>query len=414
MGENNYVMENEPKKPKTHRSILLSPMVTIRQNHLSKKDVARIKRHLSARMSVISFIVAFATLFLAIGVFLYENISTGWTQTAVYGKGSLIGQLVMIVASVMTIILVLVARPHLHEPLGRAFARLATDTLLVAVSFLVCISVFSDAKAGFTVEGQGIAPALLIVGLMLLIQPGYWVDAIVIDLLFSFALMGTTAYCAAAFGMKLPSYYFMVAFLYPAACYLLDITFFYAETQNYCQRLISDRLYDSSNYDELTHCKNRTALSRYLSETEQEEDSSHLYLMLLFDVDNFKQYNDQFSHPAGDHCLRSVCEAVRKTFPSPNLDFFRYGGDEFLMMFEIVDPLEAKGIVAKLQDAIRNLEIAAPKGAPAKIVTVSIGAAIFPSLGTRSFEDDLQIVDKCLYQAKNEGKNQACFDGKIL
>ena len=143
MGENNYVMENEPKKPKTHRSILLSPMVTIRQNHLSKKDVARIKRHLSARMSVISFIVAFATLFLAIGVFLYENISTGWTQTAVYGKGSLIGQLVMIVASVMTIILVLVARPHLHEPLGRAFARLATDTLLVAVSFLVCISVIA-------------------------------------------------------------------------------------------------------------------------------------------------------------------------------------------------------------------------------------------------------------------------------
>ncbi|MBQ9457545.1 MAG: diguanylate cyclase [Bacilli bacterium] len=285
-------MEKKPQPKNREYAALLSPMTVIRKNHLSKKDVNRIKRHLSAKTAFTSLIVAFVTFALGLGIFLYESISTNWSQTAVYGINAVIGQVIIIVGSLITILLYFAAKPHLHDHYGRVLTRMCNDVLLVSISLLVIFSIFADAQAGFTSEGRAVSAAMLIICLMLLIQPAYWVDAIVIDVLFSAGVITVAIICANIFGMNEITYYIIVAALYPGVCYLVDIRSFYAETQHYCQTLISERLYDSSNYDELTHCKNRTALSRYLSENEQEEATNHLYLMLLFDVDNFKEYND--------------------------------------------------------------------------------------------------------------------------
>ena len=68
----------------------------------------------------------------------------------------------------------------------------------------------------------------------------------------------------------------------------------------------------------------------------------------MFDIDNFKEYNDQFSHLSGDYCLKSICDGIRKTFPSPSLDFFRYGGEEFLLFLELSNEEDPRYVIEKV------------------------------------------------------------------
>ena len=136
--------------------------------------------------------------------------------------------------------------------------------------------------------------------------------------------------------------------------------------------------------------------------------------MIMFDIDNFKEYNDQFSHPGGDYCLRSVADAVRKEFPSPNLDFFRYGGEEFILFLEIRNIKDAKKIILQVRNAIKSLNIEAPEGAPKEMVTVSVGGLTVVTPTDFNFDEYLRQVDKYLYKAKGAGKDICCLNDTIV
>ena len=134
----------------------------------------------------------------------------------------------------------------------------------------------------------------------------------------------------------------------------------------------------------------------------------------MFDIDDFKLYNDAFSHPGGDYCLVSIADALRRAFPLPDLNFFRYGGEEFLLFFELENPKEAKSILEKARKAVQNLNIEAPGGAPYKYVTISVGGTLIKTVDEFDFDKHLQIVDSYLYQAKANGKNICVIDGKAI
>lgn len=201
--------------------------------------------------------------------------------------------------------------------------------------------------------------------------------------------------------------------IFPICCYFVVTLLFYAESQHYKDLLENDRLNDKAYYDNLTKCKNRHALTEFLKENAKKWKGSNL-LIILFDIDNFKQYNDQFSHLGGDYCLKSIADAVRGEFSSPSLDFFRYGGEEFLLFFELEDIKEAPIIMEKVRKAIRNQEIAAPEGAPKDVVTVSLGGILIEKAESFKFEDELALVDKYLYIAKANGKDVSCFNGELI
>ena len=154
----------------------------------------------------------------------------------------------------------------------------------------------------------------------------------------------------------------------------------------------------------------------FLEENAEEwESNDDLNLLLvMFDIDNFKEYNDQFSHLAGDYCLKTIADGIRKTFPSPDLDFFRYGGEEFLLFFELDNPMDAGRVLEKARTAVEELNIEAPKGAPKKIVTISIGGSLIKNIDRFDFEKELATVDKYLYQAKENGKDRSCLDGNLI
>ena len=273
----------------------------------------------------------------------------------------------------------------------------------------------ADAKQGFLTHSETLSASIIMITLLVVLQPGFWNDAMFLNLLTMSGVIATACVCNNLYSIGGLHYYIVIACLFPLVSYLVVSILFYAETQRYCVELRNEILNNTALYDELTHCKNRHALKEFLKENGKRWENHHVHLLLImFDIDNFKEYNDQFSHPGGDYCLMSIAEAIRKEFPSPGLDFFRYGGEEFLLFFELENPEEAPQLMEQVRNAVRGLKINAPKGAPNDIVTISVGGTLINTDTIFSFDEQLKIVDSYLYQAKRNGKDVCVFDGSVI
>jgi diguanylate cyclase (GGDEF)-like protein len=122
---------------------------------------------------------------------------------------------------------------------------------------------------------------------------------------------------------------------------------------------------------------------------------------LLFDVDNFKQYNDQFGHPAGDELLREMALIIRDSVRSTDFPA-RYGGEEFAVLLPRTDKFGAVVVAERLRTKIEAHPM------PNRSTTISIGIAEFPS-DTQSIDDIIAQADKAMYIAKSHGKNTTCL-----
>jgi len=131
----------------------------------------------------------------------------------------------------------------------------------------------------------------------------------------------------------------------------------------------------------------------------------------MLDVDHFKQFNDQFGHPAGDEVLRQLARVLADT-RRVNDVVARYGGEEFAVI--LVDT--AKFTAAKVAERIRErifghdfTEAAQRAGR----IGVSIGVATFPDDG-RDSEALVRAADSALYAAKRAGRNRVVLASEAL
>ena len=397
----------------------LTPWRLIKARHFTHKDVKNIKDNLVKSFSIVYLIVSFGLAFLlaALMVFMFINSKNkGSTIIDHYGLIGLVGQITAITCCLISGSLIIVSRSISNIKVSTTITRIAGDLLYFGASCYMLCCIFTDAEKGFTTEKEALSAGIIFIAILALIQPMYWVDAIILDMGNTFGIYGVSFYCLYKFGMKAIEYYILIATVFPLACYLVISLLFYAESQRYREILENEKLHNHAYYDKLTHCKNRYALSDFLKENKsrwENNDSANL-LLIIFDIDDFKLYNDQFSHLGGDYCLRSICDAVRQEFPSPSLDFFRFGGEEFLLFFELKDPNEAPHVMERVRTAISKLEIIAPNGAPKKMVTVSLGGLFMKNIKTFDFEEKMKIADAYLYQAKRSGKDVACYNGTII
>jgi diguanylate cyclase (GGDEF)-like protein len=125
--------------------------------------------------------------------------------------------------------------------------------------------------------------------------------------------------------------------------------------------------------------------------------------VLMLDIDDFKKYNDTFGHTAGDVVLKAVAEAVRGHTP-PDAMCGRYGGEEFAVVLPKSDRAEAERVAEAVRDAVARGVHRVGEGA-GRVVTVSIGVAVFPEDAAASMEL-IRRADQRLYQAKRSGKNR--------
>jgi diguanylate cyclase (GGDEF)-like protein/PAS domain S-box-containing protein len=125
--------------------------------------------------------------------------------------------------------------------------------------------------------------------------------------------------------------------------------------------------------------------------------------IILFDIDHFKEFNDNFGHPAGDTVLSTLGEFVRAHVRSEDIAC-RYGGEEIILILPDA-PLEVTAARAeKLRAGINELRLE-HRGQTLGELSVSLGVACFPRHGVTA-EVLLRAADEALYRAKEGGRNR--------
>lgn len=125
--------------------------------------------------------------------------------------------------------------------------------------------------------------------------------------------------------------------------------------------------------------------------------------LIMFDIDDFKQFNDRYGHPTGDKVLWMVASALRESLRGYDLTF-RYGGEEFIAILPETDLDKALVAAERTRAAIERETARHLTGIATRGVTASVGVATFPRDGDG--EELLNVVDQLLYRAKAFGKNR--------
>lgn len=162
--------------------------------------------------------------------------------------------------------------------------------------------------------------------------------------------------------------------------------------------------------DGLTLVANRRRFDEYLEQTWHQLALERKSLALvLCDVDFFKMYNDIYGHLAGDECLCHLARVLQESVHYATDLVARYGGEEFAIILPKTSVAGALHIVKSIQMAVRSLALEHTGSKISSYVTFSFGiAAVIPELGQPS-SDLVGAADKVLYQAKINGRGQACI-----
>ena len=125
--------------------------------------------------------------------------------------------------------------------------------------------------------------------------------------------------------------------------------------------------------------------------------------LVMMDLDNFKDVNDTYGHPAGDTLLETVGDILEHSFRDTDV-LVRFGGDEFMLF---LPDISEKEDVKVCMEKIRT-HLTAMTAIPGHEQTASFGVAFFPEHG-KTFEELFKQADKALYAAKWRGKDTSCI-----
>ncbi len=151
--------------------------------------------------------------------------------------------------------------------------------------------------------------------------------------------------------------------------------------------------------DYLTGCLNRRGFHQELEVLANAATTSSLVLLLI-DLDDFKNVNDLHGHGTGDQLLRQVAGQLRATAPKGAV-VARLGGDEFAILFAPSSTIDTVGVVAAVKRTLDPLTFVS--AGKAISVTASVGSAE-EVVGSQSLEERLlRIADEAMYREKNVG-----------
>ena len=126
--------------------------------------------------------------------------------------------------------------------------------------------------------------------------------------------------------------------------------------------------------------------------------------LAFFDLDHFKQINDNFGHEAGDKMLQSFVAQVQKKLRASD-SLLRWGGEEFLLVMPNTDLDKAKCAIERMQSNGFGMR---PDGTP---LTASVGLAERNADQLDYYKQILALADKRMYLAKQAGRNRICAEG---
>ena len=124
---------------------------------------------------------------------------------------------------------------------------------------------------------------------------------------------------------------------------------------------------------------------------------SHPFSLILIDVDDFKKYNDDFGHKAGDKVLQDIANIITDTVRGNDIAA-RYGGEEFVIILPDIHINEAKDIAENIRKNVSEHNFGHRK------MTISVGVSEYSQ--NINLKLLVENADKAMYHAKNSGKNK--------
>jgi len=173
----------------------------------------------------------------------------------------------------------------------------------------------------------------------------------------------------------------------------------------------NSRLYEQTvheaNTDSLTRLWNHGYFQYLLTEElKKAYENKAPVSLIMFDIDNFKNYNDSLGHQMGDQLLRELARILKTTCDGQG-DVARYGGEEFAVILPNVANGKAFEIAESLRKAIETYQFKGQEVQPTKNLTISAGLATYPE-DALDKEKLIYLADMALYEAKRTGKNRVC------
>ncbi|AQQ54556.1 GGDEF domain-containing protein [Planococcus lenghuensis] len=128
------------------------------------------------------------------------------------------------------------------------------------------------------------------------------------------------------------------------------------------------------------------------------------YVIAMFDIDYFKQFNDTHGHPAGDAVLQTISRILSENMRKEDV-YARYGGEEFILCFSDVESLEMAAVIAeRLREQVEAQVFDGERTQPDGRLTISIGLS--GVINGKTLDEAIEEADQALYRAKHAGRNQ--------
>ncbi|WNJ97510.1 GGDEF domain-containing protein [Vibrio ruber] len=167
--------------------------------------------------------------------------------------------------------------------------------------------------------------------------------------------------------------------------------------------------------DRLTHLPGRAALDHTM------KSLGRHFTIAMIDVDHFKQFNDNYGHDTGDEVLKLVASKLRQV--KGKAKAYRYGGEEFTIIFKGKSTEEAFDYLESLRQEIQNYDmylrntdkrpksdkmgrLKRQKDQPSNVVNITVSIGVSDSRSSRNPQEVIKSADQALYKAKKSGRNR--------
>jgi diguanylate cyclase (GGDEF)-like protein len=156
---------------------------------------------------------------------------------------------------------------------------------------------------------------------------------------------------------------------------------------------------ESAKRDGLTGALNRISIMD-LIENQINNNKDQPFVILMFNIDHFKEINDHYGHVVGDLALKQLAETAENVIRNED-QLGRYGGDEFLIMLPGLNLANAKTVAERLREQVQSL--IDPD------FSISVGIAVYPQDGI-SVIKLIENANRGMVDAKGKGGNTVCHE----